>query len=155
MQFIDSSKQEPGQRAFTQTMQIRDHVPGFKWLVVLWTVTAVVWSVLEGDFGRVLFFGFLTTLTGLVYLFQRSMGGRRFSAVRGLVIMAMWGLALGAGTALMSVLLMAVKTGLHGHGAEFTVSEIGVVWGQLPLWSVTGLLAGLGLGLLFVARTPK
>lgn len=136
-------------------MQIPDQIPGFKWLAALWAIMAVIWSMLEGSFERVLIFGFLTTLTGLAYLFQRMMGGRHFTTVPGLVVMGLWGLALGAGTVLMTLLLMAIKTGLHAHGPEFTTAEISAVWGQLPLWSLVGLLAGLGLGLLLVARTPK
>ena len=151
---LDSSKLDPGQRAFIKTMQIPNNLPGFKWLVALWVFTAVVWSVLEGDFRRVVVFGFLTTLSGLAYLFQRAMGGRSYPAAGGLVIMALWGAALGAGTALMTLFLMAVKTGLHAHGPEFTAAEIGAVWQLLPLWSVVGLFGGLGLGLLLVARTP-
>ena len=138
-----------------KTMQIPDQIPGFKWLAALWVIMAVIWSVLEGSFERVLIFGFLTALTGLAYLFQRMMGGRHFSAVPGLLLMGLWGLALGAGTVLMTLLLMAVKTGLHAHGAEFTTAEITAVWGYLPLWSLVGLLAGLGVGLLLIARTPK
>ena len=136
-------------------MQIPDRVPGLKWLVIFWAVTAVIWSVLEGDFGRVRFFGFLTMLTGLGYLFQRFMAGRRFSAVVGLLTMALWGLALGVGTALMTLFLMVLKTGLHAHGPEFSMAEISAVWGQIPLWSLVGLLIGLGSGLLLIARTDK
>ena len=135
-------------------MQIPNEARGFKWLVILWAGTAVVWSVLEGDFGRVLFFGFLSTLTGVAYLFQRAMAGRSFSAVSGLLLMALWGLAVGAGTVLMTLFLMAVKTGLHAHGPEFSTADINNVWQQLALWSVVGLLGGLGLGLLLIARTP-
>ncbi|MFL7838090.1 MAG: hypothetical protein ACK2T4_13175 [Candidatus Promineifilaceae bacterium] len=130
-------------------------IPGFKWLVLFWAITAVLWSLLEGDPQRVLFFGFLTTLLGLAYLFQRFMIGRTFSVTGGLFIMALWGLALGAGTVLMTLFLMAVKTGLHAHGPEFSLAQIGGVWQHLPLWSLAGALAGLGIGLLLVARTKR
>jgi hypothetical protein len=136
-------------------MQIPDRVPGLKWLVIFWAVTAVVWSVLEGDFGRVRFFAFLTTLTGLGYLFQRLMAGKAFSVVGGLLTMALWGLALGMGTALITFFLMILKTGLHAHGPEFSMVEIMAVWGQIPLWSLVGVLIGLGLGFLLIAKTGK
>jgi hypothetical protein len=68
--------------------------------------------------------------------------------------MALWGLALGAGTVLTTLFLMAVKTGLHAHGPEFSAADINNVWQQLALWSLVGLLGGLGLGLLLIARTP-
>ena len=136
-------------------MQIPDRVYGLKWLIIFWAVTAVLWSLLEGDFGRVLIFGFFTTLTGLTYLFQRFLAGWAFSAVGGLMIMALWGLALGVGTILVTLFLMAVKTGLHAHGPEFSQAEITAVWNYLPLWSLAGLLGGLGLGLILIARTGK
>lgn len=155
MLFTDSSKVDLGWRVLTQTMQIPGQSPGFKWLAFVWIAVAVAWSALEGDPRRVLFFGFLTALTGLAYLFQRVLCGRRFSVVRGLLIMGLWGLALGAGTVLMTIFLMAVKTGLHAHGAEFTLAEISAVWRYLPLWGVVGLIGGLGLGLLLIARTSE
>jgi len=136
-------------------MQMPDRLPGFKWLVVFWAISAVLWSQLEGDLQRVSFFGFLTTLTGLAYLFRRSMNGRVFSVIGGLSIMALWGLAMGAGTVLMSLFLMAIKTGLHAHGPEFSPAEITAVWQLLPLWSLVGVLAGLGAGLLLLARTSN
>lgn len=136
-------------------MQIPDHIPGYKWLIVFWAVAAVIWSILEGDFDRVRLFGFLTMGVVLAYLFQRSMAGQNFSAGRGLFFMAMWGLALGAGTALMTLFLMAVKTGLHAHGPEFNMAEISAIWGDLPFWSLAGLLGGLGLGLLLIARSDQ
>jgi hypothetical protein len=136
-------------------MQIPDRVPGLKWLVIFWAVAAVIWSVLEGDFERVRLFGFLTTLTSLGYLFQRFMAGRTFSAVGGLLTMGLWGLALGVGTTLMTLFMMVLKTGLHAHGPEFSMAEITAVWEQIPLWSLVGLLIGLGAGLLLIARTDK
>jgi hypothetical protein len=136
-------------------MQIPHRLPGFKWLVVFWAMSAVLWSMLEGDLRRVLFFGLLSTLTGLAYLFQRLLNGRRFSAIRGLLIMGFWGLALGAGTVLVTLFLMAIKTGLHAHGPEFSLAEMTSVWQHLPLWSVVGGLFGLGVGLLLLAITSR
>jgi hypothetical protein len=43
---------------------------------------------------------------------------------------------------------MALKTGLHAHGHEFTRAEIAWVLGRTPLWALAGLFAGLGVGLL-------
>ena len=91
----------------------------------------------------------------LLYFFQRFMAGQTLSTGRGLFFMGLWGLALGAGTALMTLFLMAVKTGLHGHGPEFTMAEVGAVGQQLPLWSLVGLLGGLGVGVLLIARSAE
>jgi hypothetical protein len=136
-------------------MQIPDRLPGLKWLLVFWAVTAVVWSAFEGYLPRVVLFGLLTTIMGTALLFQRVMVGRRFPAAGGVFLMGLWGTALGAGTALVSLFMMAVKTGLHAHGPEFSTADIEAVWGQAALWIAAGLLLGLGSGLLLAARTPE
>lgn len=133
-------------------MQMPDYIPGSKWLFVLWIVSAVVWSALEGDPLRARLLGLLTTLVALAYLFQRTMAGRRVSSGLGLLIMGLLGIALGAGSVLMTLFLMVVKTGLHAHGPEFTPAEVTAVWEQLSLWSVVGLAVGIGVGLLLLAR---
>ena len=135
-------------------MQIPSQMSGLKWLFALWGVTAVIWSILEGDLQRVQLFGSFTTLTGLAYLFQRTMTGRRMARTRWLLTMSLWGLALGVGSVMMALFLMAVKTGLHAHGAEFSTADIAHVWQQLPLWSLAGMLAGLGIGLIWAASVP-
>jgi hypothetical protein len=63
------------------------------------------------------------------------------------------GLFIGLGSAFMTLILRAVKTGLHGHGPEFSQAEIEWVIGQIPLWTLAGLIAGLGLGLLSTGFT--
>ncbi len=136
-------------------MQIPDELPGIKWLYALWVVTAVAWSALEGDLRRVSFFGLLTTSVALVYLLRRLMAGRMFGALPGLLIMGGWGVALGVGTGFMTLFLMAIKTGLHAHGPEFTAAEISTIWQQLPLLSLVGAVGGVGVGLLLLARTPR
>jgi hypothetical protein len=88
----------------------------------------------------------------LLHLLQRALGGRRLSLSAWLTAAAAAGLALGAGSVLLTLFLMALKTGLHAHGPEFTTAQIAWVWNQLPLWSLAGLLAGGGLGLLLAAK---
>jgi NhaP-type Na+/H+ or K+/H+ antiporter len=52
------------------------------------------------------------------------------------------------GSSLLTLVFMAIKTGLHAHGPEFTLQEIQWVSQQTPLWAAVGLLIGLGLGML-------
>jgi hypothetical protein len=127
-------------------------MPHLRWLFVAWGAAAVIWGVLEGDIRRVQLFGFLSAAAGLAYLFQRIMAGRKLAPLSGLALLALWGLALGVGTALMTLFLMAVKTGLHAHGPEFTPLEIALVGQRLPLWAGAGLLASIGAGLLLLSH---
>ena len=48
---------------------------------------------------------------------------------------------------------MAVKTGLHAHGPEYSAAQMAAVVGQWPFWVGAGVLAGMGLGMLALALT--
>jgi len=65
------------------------------------------------------------------------------------LVTAVFGGLLGVGSTLLSFLFIAVKTGLHAHGPEFTQAEIAWVWNAAPLWTAVWLLVGLGLGLIW------
>jgi uncharacterized membrane protein len=48
----------------------------------------------------------------------------------------------------LTFLLMAIKTGLHGHAApDFTSAQVIEVFLRMPIWGLGGLLIGLGIGL--------
>lgn len=54
----------------------------------------------------------------------------------------------------LALFLMALKTGLHGHNApDFTFEQMQVVVYRTPIWILVGLLSGLGVALLRLART--
>jgi hypothetical protein len=110
------------------------------------------WIALEGNLALdVVLSGWAMALMaawGVGWLSAR----RSLSTARGLAVSGAAGFLAGVGTALMTLFLMAFKTGLHGHGPEYTPEQIAWVWGQVGLWVVVGLLAGLGLGLLAAAR---
>ncbi len=67
------------------------------------------------------------------------------------MIMAFGGLLFGLGSVFLTLFFMAMKTGLHAHGPEFTSFEINWVLQQAPIWAAAGVVAGLGLGLLMKA----
>lgn len=131
----------------------------------LWRLTAVyalyaaVWIVREGDWRQALGMGVATTAVLLAHLGRRLAARRPLSLGWWLVGTAVFGTLFGAGSSLLTLVAMAVKTGLHAHGPEFTVAEISWVLAQLPLWTAVGLLAGLGLGLLLLGSgvwsTPR
>jgi hypothetical protein len=123
-------------------------VPGLKWITAVYALFAFVWIALEGSLAGAVLMGASTTAVSLAYLSQRFLGGRPFSAKQWWGMTAVSGLLFGLGSGLLTLLFMAVKTGLHSHGPEFTPPEVAWIIRQIPLWTAVGLLAGLGLGLL-------
>lgn len=131
-------------------MTIPERIPGLKVATFLLFLYAVAWIALEGSLGRVLLLAVSGTLVALGYGVQ-GMGGRRFSRSGWVLFAGFLGLALAAGSTVGVLLLMALKTGLHAHGPEFSAAEIGWVLTQFGWWAVGGILAGLGLGLIGLA----
>ena len=136
-------------------MQIPVEIPGLRRATLLFGFLLLLWIAPEGDLRRVTVMGVLLTAVLLAHLLQFFIGGRGLSVGGWLGITAVFGLLFGLGSALLTLFLMAVKTGLHAHGPEFTPTEIHWVWAQLPLWSLTGTLTGLGLGMLTTSFQPK
>lgn len=127
-------------------MRIPTTIPHSKTVFVVVGVLAVGWMALEGDVGREIALAAIIWLPGLAWLVTRFFGGRRLSLGRWLLLMAAAGALAGAGLVVMTLFLMALKTGLHAHGPEYTAGEIAWVWAQLPLWAAVGGLAGVGVG---------
>jgi hypothetical protein len=60
----------------------------------------------------------------------------------------LWGSLAGLAVAPLTFLLMAIKTGLHGHAApDFSGAQVIAVFLRTPVWALGGLLIGLGVGL--------
>lgn len=58
------------------------------------------------------------------------------------------GMIAGAAITLVTLLLMAFKSGLHGHGSpDFTPEQVASVLWLTPLWTAAGFLIGLGAGI--------
>ena len=58
------------------------------------------------------------------------------------------GMIAGAGVTPIALLLMAFKSGIHGHGSpDFTPEQVMQVLNDTPLFALAGGLAGLGIGL--------
>lgn len=116
---------------------------GLRGLTAVYLLAFLIWIPLEGELRQTVGMGVATTAVWLAH------GWQRFAAGRGwwLGKTAVFGLLFGTGSSLLTLFFMALKTGLHAHGPEFTPAEIIWVWQQLPLWAAAGLLAGLGGGL--------
>jgi hypothetical protein len=132
-------------------MLIPPKMPGQKWFIILWAVAAVTYMILEGNLGLAVLLGLLTAIITVILIFNRYFAGRNISLLKWLAVTAFLGLVFGVGSAIFSLTFMAVKTGLHAHGPEFTSIEINWVLQQIPVWAVSGLAAGVALGLLLKA----
>ena len=64
----------------------------------------------------------------------------------------------GAGLILapMAIILMAIKSGIHGHGTpDFSVAQIQSVLSRIPFFVLSGFLIGLGSGILRLAKRSE
>jgi len=136
-------------------MQVPERIPGLKAATILLGLYAAVWISLEGALSQVVVMGAGVAAVAAGHLLQKYLGGRRLPVSRWLVVMAATGLSTGLSSSVLTLIFMAVKTGLHAHGPEFTPAEIAWVLNQIPLWTIAGLLAGLGLGSLSASVSSK
>lgn len=131
-------------------MQLPERVPGLRFATVLVAAYAVVWIALEGDLVRVTVLGSAMSLLLLGAVFQRWLAGRRLSRLVWLALCAALGAILGFNSGMFTLLFMALKTGLHAHGPEFSPAQIEWLLGQLPWWTSAGLLAGTGIAVILL-----
>ncbi len=127
-------------------------VTGLKALTIVVGAYSVIWIALEGNLTRVTLLAIGWTLVALGHVLKRFLSGRTMPLLPGLAVTAALGALSGFTAAMLTLVLMAVKTGLHAHGPEFTPDQIDWVLSQLPWWTTAGLLAGLGVGLVAAGR---
>jgi hypothetical protein len=141
--------------AIMRPMSVPARIPGKRWLTIIVGLYGLLWISLEGALWQVILLSAGLTVLGALYLVQRLLGGRLVPAGRWLLLCAGLLGVVGLSCALLALALMAVKTGLHGHGPEFTRSEIEWLVRQIPLWGTAGILAGTGLGLISLASQHR
>ena len=134
--------------AIIRPMEVPSKFRGLKWLTIIVGLYAVVWLSLEGAVAQVIALAVGAAVLAAGYLTQRLIGGRELSLGQWLLFAGALGAFMGLACGLLALTLMAIKTGLHGHGPEFTALQIEWLVGQIPLWTLSGVIAGLGLGLL-------
>ena len=146
------SRKCPGRQVWFGGYNGEVHIPGrlpaLRLLTILLLLYSAVWIALEGSLLRVSLLAGLLALVLLGRLWQRFAAGHTLRLAAWLALCGGSGLLWGAGSAVLALLLMAVKTGLHAHGPEFSVAEINWMVDQMPVWGGLGLVVGLGLGLL-------
>jgi len=128
-------------------MEIPERIPGLKVATLLLVLYAAAWIALEGSLERVLLLAVGIAGVTLGHGLQQ-MGGRTFSPAGWVAFAGFLGVALAVGSTVLVLLLMALKTGLHAHGPEFSTGEIGWVLAQFPWWTAGGVVGGLGMGLI-------
>lgn len=133
-------------------MRIPQSIPYFGLAAGAVGLFAAVWLALEGNLPGDIALAAAGWAMGMAALIVRRWGGRSLTGGRGVVAATAAGLLYGLGVGGLTVGLMAFKTGLHGHGPEYTASETAWVLSQLPVWAGAGALAGLGAGLVVVGR---
>jgi hypothetical protein len=133
-------------------MRIPEQIRGLRPATAVWVVYALAWIAPEGNLAAVTILGSSTAVIAAAHLVQRRWGGKRLRGWRWWGGTAVLGALTGGGGALLILLLMAMKTGLHSHGPEFTPAEIAWAVSQIPWWTAGGAVAALGLALLLQAR---
>ncbi len=123
--------------------------------MLFWAIFAFLWMALEGNLQRAVVFGVYSTLMALVYARRRLGGWGGRGGASTVLATATWGGLWGLASGLITLLLMAVKTGLHAHGPEFSAMEVAWVGQQIPLWSLAGFVGGIGVGLLRLALVRR
>lgn len=134
-------------------VKIPRQFPGLKAMTILLGIYGAVWISLEGVLWRAALLAVWTSFVMAGRMLQHRVGGASLSFRKWLAVTAIAGLFLGVSSSLLTLVFMAVKTGLHAHGPEFPASQIEWVLRQVPVWALAGLLAGLGVGLLHAGGT--
>jgi hypothetical protein len=129
-------------------MEFPSTIRGLRMLALVSGIYGIIWITSEGQLYRAVIMAFLITSLGTGYLIQRFLSGRVLPAKGWILTMAGLGALFGVSVAILTLVFMAVKTGLHSHGPEFTQEEVSWTIRQIPLWGVAGLVGGLGLGLI-------
>ncbi len=117
---------------------------GLRWIAIVWGVIFLLWLPFE-DLG-VQSVGLLAA--ALCFLMAFSFLNRNQSPQNNLIMRySITGIIAGLTTAPLAVALMAFKSGAHGHTLpDFTPDQMLTILRRAPVWSMSGLLIGLGSG---------
>ena len=119
------------------------------WLRVfafLLAAVILVWLTIEenGEFGVLLISGLICTWGAVYFLNKINPGRKQF---------VLWYIAAGGAAGLLlaplAILLMALKSGIHGHGTpDFAIGQVQAILSRVPIYIAAGVLTGAGSGLL-------
>ncbi len=136
-------------------IRIPEKFPRLKGITILLGIFAVTWISLEGRLPQIVLMGVGVTAVSMLHLMQNKLGGREIKVGSWVGLTAVFGTLAGLISVGITLIFMAVKTGLHGHGPEFTLAEIEWIIQQLPLWGTIGLLCGSAIGFISAGRASR
>jgi hypothetical protein len=116
-------------------------------------IGVLVWLPIEeqSELGVLVISGAVCTWAA-VWLFVKPIDSDRQLIVRHSLVGAGAGLAI----APLAILLMAFKSGIHGHGTpDFTVAQMQFVLSRTPYFVLSGALVGLGSALWRLSRRDQ
>lgn len=124
----------------------------FRLLTALLGIVILFWSGIEDkDVITVTALGWLLSVLAVMFSLMSHLGGRTLGAAALLKLAALAGSAVAALSSAMTVLLMLFKDLRHGHVyPDYPPPLMLGILERLPLWSLAGGLAGLGLGFLMI-----
>lgn len=133
------------------------HIPRAPlWLRLCLTAACIVaffWlSVEDNHVWPVVLLGSSLTLLGSLQWALSRYGGHTVTSGRGFLGLALFGGIVGAGSSLMTTLLMFFKTAWHSHlYPDYPVPMMTAMLSRMPVWGLAGVLLGLSLALVIWA----
>jgi hypothetical protein len=115
--------------------------------ILIWGILAFIWLAPEDDSVLpALLLGLGLSALVITWLFIRLKIAAWMRAWRTLLVAAVFGALIGAGTSLSTVLLLLIKNARHAHLTPDYPPEILLdTLERFPAWSLVGALIGIGL----------
>jgi hypothetical protein len=132
-------------------LQVPGGILWFRVSALLLGIGLLVWlAIEEQNVVSVLFFsGAICTWLAIRILFIPPTNSKQLLLRHVLV-----GIGAGLILAPLAILLMAIKTGIHGHGTpDFRVEQMQLVISRIFVFTLSGFLLGLGSGIWRLARS--
>lgn len=124
-----------------------------RWIAILYGLLIFFWLSSEDNrIWPVTLLGAGAAVLIVAWMILSRWGGQTIPARYVPVSLALFGLLTGLGASLITALLMLFKNARHGHiFPDYPPGLMGAILERGPLWALGGALAGLGVGLAWLA----